>query len=194
MCYNYENAHPELFYEVVEQLGFTLSKKLDYKYASEPRPTDQIQTLLLKGKDLELIHTTWGIKFNPKSPLIFNSRIETINNKAFWKKLFKENRALLPMTGFYEWTGEKGHKVKRKIVLSDEKFFVVPALYHVENENLYTSLVTVPSNEFMTDIHYRMPAILKPKEAFKLMQASIDEAIRMCEPYKGEMKIVDVGR
>jgi len=98
------------------------------------------------------------------------------------------------MTGFYEWTGKKGKKVRHKIVLPEEEFFIVPALYHIREGDIFTFLVTVPANEFIREIHHRMPAILKPKDAIRILDSEIDEVIEMCEPYKGEMKILNTAK
>lgn len=98
------------------------------------------------------------------------------------------------MTGFYKWILQGKKKARHKISLLDEEFFIVPALYYEKDGNLFTSLVTVPSNEVMEDIHHRMPSVLKPKDALKIMEAEIDMAIKMCEPHRGKMKIVDAGK
>ena len=151
------------------------------------RPTTKIVTVLTQNGEKYLERTNWGIKFNDKSPLIFNSRKETIVDKPFWTKTFASKRAIVPMTSFYEWTGKKGSKTRYRIFLPDEKFFFVPALYHVKDDVIFTSLVTVPPNKFMEPVHNRMPVILKPENALRLLDAEINEAIDLCQSYEGEM-------
>jgi putative SOS response-associated peptidase YedK len=193
MCTNFEAAiNPDVIYEIFSTHGINIIYKPETKAIKENiRPTNQIFTILKKDSKYHLTDTNWGIKFNEKSPLIFNSRIETIIDKPFWKNSYMNKRALLPMTGFYEWMQKEKRKVRHKVFLPDEEIFFVPALYYEMEDQLFTSLVTVPPNEFMEEVHHRMPAILKPKDAVKLLDAELDNALKMCEPYKGKMKIVE---
>ena len=39
-----------------------------------------------------------------------NAKAETIAQKGMWKKAFAERRALVPVTGFYEWQKLPGGK------------------------------------------------------------------------------------
>jgi putative SOS response-associated peptidase YedK len=193
MCTNYEAAvNSDAIYEMLSTHGNNLIHKPEIWIPNKNiRPTNSILTILKKDNNIRLIETNWGIKFNEKSPLIVNSRIETIIDKPFWRHSFRDKRALLPMTGFYEWIQREKRKVRHKIFLPDEEIFFVPAIYYEMKDELFTSLVTVPPNEFMEEIHHRMPAILKPKNAMKLLDVDLETALEMCEPYKGRMKVVE---
>jgi len=193
MCTSYENAvNPDLIYEIYSYHGITVINKRKGDYAKDNiRPTNPILTLLKTDDEYQLTNTNWGILFNEKSPLIFNSRIETIKEKPFWNNSFKNKRALLPMTGFYEWITQGKKKIRHKIFLPDDEFFFVPALYHEKEDKLFTSLVTVPPNEFVGQFHHRMPAILKRKEALDMLDAELETAIKLCKPFTGKMKIVE---
>ncbi len=94
------------------------------------------------------------------------------------------------MTAFYEWVAKDKKKVRHKIFLQGEEVFFVPALYVGADGKLFSSLVTVPSNQFMENVHNRMPAILKPKDVGGFLDSSLDEALKLCTPYEGEMDIV----
>ncbi|MGE5411848.1 MAG: SOS response-associated peptidase family protein, partial [Clostridiales bacterium] len=52
-------------------------------------PTQKIMTLIFKDDSLKYLAMKWGIKFSKESPLIFNSRIETIKEKPYWLNIFK---------------------------------------------------------------------------------------------------------
>ena len=41
----------------------------------------------------------------------FNARLETVATNGLWKGAFAASRCLVPMRGYYEWTGEPGRKV-----------------------------------------------------------------------------------
>ncbi len=192
MCGRYEN---KLTFESVIQYfadqGITLEDMIsgNDKDKFDIRPTSSIVTVLKSKEKYSLRETNWGIKFSEKSPLIFNSRIETINTKPFWKSSFGKNRALIPMSAFYEWQVINNKKVQSRIYLDDEDFFFVPALYFEKDKKVFTSFVTVPPNKFMTSIHHRMPAILTKKNAVKIFKVETEDAISMCKPYEGKMSV-----
>jgi len=100
-------------------------------------PTSEILTLFKKDKDYVLETTQWGIKFSDKAPLIINSKIETIKEKDYWFNLFNHNRALVPMTGFYEWPVIKGRKVMQQVFLKKTELFFAAALWTKLKDNLH---------------------------------------------------------
>lgn len=146
-------------------------------------PTQKIMTILSQGGDLKVVPMNWGIKFSKESPLIFNSRIETIKEKPYWRNLFDRNRCIVPMTAFYEWKTEGKQKIPYRIFLKNEKFFFVPALYLKKEKELYTSLITTTPNKFIEKIHHRMPVILKMNQALDYLKADGEENLNLCIPY-----------
>ena len=134
----------------------------------------------------------WGIRFNPekKSPLIFNSRDDTIQTKPFWKRTFDKNRIRIPMFGFYEWQDKGGKKkVKTKITIPGRNVFMVPGLFwkNKEDINEFTLITTSPSS-FMKKIHSRMPVILDDKDVFNYFTDSYEENAAKLKPTEGDMK------
>ena len=73
-------------------------------------PTEKINGIRKRDEIYLLSKFNWGIKFSSDSPLIFNSRMETILEKKFWMNTFDKNRCLVPMSAFYEWTKEGSKK------------------------------------------------------------------------------------
>ena len=167
---------------------------LDFDLELEPiksvniAPTNKILSITLNNRTYKLSLSNWGIKFSPKSPLIFNSRIETITEKKFWFNLFDKNRLLVPMSAFYEWKKEGTFKIPYRIFLPDEEIFFVPALYHIDKEkNIFTSLITTTSNNFIKPIHHRMPIILKIKDGINFLTDDAITNLKKCIPYNGKM-------
>ncbi len=133
----------------------------------------------------------WGIMFDPakKTPLIFNSRDDTIGMKPFWKNLFDKNRILIPMTGFYEWKdiGQK-KKLKIKIVLKRKEIFFVPGLYRRNKKGkLEFSLVTTSPSSFLKEIHNRMPVILDDDSVLNYFTDSLEENLAKLKPSQEEI-------
>ncbi len=153
-------------------------------------PAEKIFSINYSNRNYILSRTNWGIKFSEDSPLIFNSRIETIKTKNFWGNIFDKNRALVPMTGFYEWKKEKAKKIPFRIFLPDEKIFFVPALFYTDkNKHTYTSLITTTPNDFIRQVHHRMPVILSIKQGISYLAAEKEKILNMCVPYVGEMRM-----
>ncbi len=151
-------------------------------------PTEKIFLISYSNDIYKLSLTNWGIKLNSDSPLIFNSRIETILEKRFWQNLFDKNRALVPMSAFYEWKKEGTKKIPYRIYLPDEEIFFVPALnYTDKNNNIFTSLITTTPNNFIKPIHHRMPVIFNIKEGIKYLTDDKELNLSRCKPYDGKM-------
>ena len=176
----------------LEDAGITISNKI-LKNEKLPKlnipPSVTIITII--NMDDNIIESTkWGIKFSDKSPLIFNSRIETIREKPFWLRLFNKNRALVPMDRFYEWKRvSKKEKIPHEIYLKKREIFFVPALYFKIKDQVCTSLITTEPNTFMAKIHNRMPVILNAKQAKKYFAQNVEENCELCVHNKNNMDI-----
>lgn len=132
----------------------------------------------------------WGIQFSPDSPLIYNCRLETIKSKNFWWDLLYQNRAVMPMSGFYEWNKVGKHKNLYRVYLPDKEIFYVAAIYYVMNRIKYSSLITTIPNKFIKKVHHRMLIIFDDfSEARKFLTVDAQEAATMCLPYSDDKKM-----
>ena len=100
---------------------------------------------------------------------MINARSETVSEKPSFRNAFKKRRCMILADGFYEWKGEKGRKQPMFITLPDRKPFAFAGLWEVWNkkddpDSIYRSctIVTTEASESISDIHHRMPVILKP--------------------------------
>lgn len=146
------------------------------------RPTDIISTIFPLNKNFLLSNSLWGIKFDEASkiPLIFNSRIETINSKTYWKNLFTNYRCIVPATGFFEWKTEGKKKIPQKISLSNEDIFFFAGIYYNKPDGKLVSLITTEPNDFMKNVHKRMPVIFNLSEALDFLKDGFDKAFELC--------------
>lgn len=194
MCGRFENKQvPFEIINALEEEGYEIidgTKGREYP-TEDIRPTSKIMTIVNDKNKLALTSTKWGIKFSEKSPLIFNSRIETIKAKKFWTGLLERNKAVVPMTAFYEWSKVNNKKVQHKISLKGTPLFYVAAISFEKHGEVCTSLITVPPNEFMEDVHNRMPVIFNLEKAVSFLNNSVKENFNICVPYPNskEMKI-----
>lgn len=100
---------------------------------------------------------------------MINARSETLLEKSAFKRLLSTNRCIVPLDGFYEWKSNGKSKIPYRIVTTDQDIFSVAGLYDQwinpeTKEVWYTfTIITIPANKLMQQIHDRMPVIL-PKE------------------------------
>lgn len=189
MCGRFQNKKSEKeLIELFEQnnLELLVEDEIEKRKKDDIRPTEKIAAIFSDNQKYILSKVIWGIKFKKDSPLIFNSRIETIKEKPYWKKLFNENKCVVPMTGFYEWQ----NRIRYKIFLPDKEIFFVPAIYHQDKEkNIFASLITTTPNKLVSEIHNRMPVVLDFQNAISFLLDSSDDNLNRCIPYSDENKM-----
>ncbi|MGB9696497.1 MAG: SOS response-associated peptidase [Ignavibacteria bacterium] len=145
-------------------------------------PTDTIGIVKQNNKEFSLEPAQWGFKLSEKSPLIFNSRIETVIEKTFWSNLFMQNRCLMPATAFFEWYRFKHTRIPYRIYLKDTEVFFIAGITISFNSRLYASMITTLPNGFIKNIHNRMPAIIFKGQIQEFLTADYETAMTLCSP------------
>lgn len=194
MCSRFENK--ETGYSILEKLdkdelgNYILEDDADLK-KDVFAPTNFVFSIIKSDNKFKLKNFIWGIQFDKekKSPLIFNSRIETIKEKSYWTKLFYKNRCLLPATAFFEWKEINKKKIPHRIHIPGEDFFFIPSIYLMLNDFFCASMITTQPNTFMKSIHNRMPVILSRKSGIKFLNADPKEALDMCKSLSDKVKM-----
>jgi putative SOS response-associated peptidase YedK len=98
-----------------------------------------------------------------------NARVETVDTAPSYRQAFKKRRWLIPADTFYEWKKVVGGKIPYAIGMKDGSPFVFAGLWEgwkdpATNDWLRTcTIITGEPNEFVREIHTRMPVIL-PEE------------------------------
>ncbi len=125
---------------------------------------------------------TWSKTFE-SAYSTFNARIESVADKPTFKNAWeRKQRCLIPMAGYYEWTGEKGRKQPFYITHSENEPLVVAGLF----ENWGTSgqqscvMLTKASEAELASIHSRMPIMLNEDQAITWLNGDcgVDELRR----------------
>lgn len=211
MCGRFERRidNDDLIREFEKHIG-----KLDIAYdlpdedfkVENIAPTNIVKAIVFDTKNnvFKLKAIKWGIKskvFDPsrqskgKDPFIekdiFNSKIETVSKKGSkWMKFMKDNRCIIPMTAFYEWTGEKGSKVPQRIAIQRNKVFYAGGIIaDGTDKKESTSIITCEPNKFMKSIHNRMPVLLQSDEAGVFLTSKEDTAVALCMPLDNDVKM-----
>lgn len=160
-----------------ELFGFAETPDFPLRYNIAPSQPVPIVTGPRDGEEKGARHfllVRWGLvpswaKEMPQSILI-NARAETIAGKPSFRGAFRHRRALMPVTGFYEWQA-KGARVKQPwfIRRKDRAPFAMAAIWDQwmdaqGNELDSCAIVTTEANETLKPIHHRMPVILDGKD------------------------------
>lgn len=118
---------------------------------------------------------TWGLipfwsKDDSAKYSMINARAEGIGAKPAFRRPIRNQRCLVPATGFYEWDKSVKPSVPYNIGLKDGALFAFAGLYDrwtdpTTGEERYTyTIITTEPNELVARIHNRMPVILKPED------------------------------
>jgi putative SOS response-associated peptidase YedK len=155
---------------------------------------------------LEIVPAIWGLvpvwwkkPLSEKKFSTFNAKAEEAHTKPTFRSAFKSKPCLVPMSGFYEWTGPKGRKKPFAISMQNRRWFCVAGLWdrvYVDDQPLdsFTILTTAP-NEFMSELHNRMPLIPEQSEARDWILSDLDARKDMIKPYCGcDLHAWEVGK
>ena len=148
------------------------AKNLRPRYNIAPTTTINVVRL---GE--ELVSMRWGLVpfFWKKSlndvPATFNARAETVAEKPMFRDAFKRQRCIIPATGFYEWTGEKGAKIPHLFTAGDgSPVLAFAGLWDrwtdpvSSDEVLSATIIVSGASEWMNPYHDRMPVLLAPAD------------------------------
>lgn len=100
---------------------------------------------------------------------MINARIETIREKRTYQSSIKHRRCLVPLDGFYEWKKLTNGKQPYRIQTIDQEIFCCAGMWEEWKSPDGTliqsfTIITTPPNEMMSELHNRMPAILRREE------------------------------
>ena len=139
------------------------------------KPTERIPVALTSTKDsakrLELAHwsliPSWSKELKLKYPT-FNARSEQLAEKATFKGPLKQQRCVVPVSGFYEWSGPKSARVPHAIfgpgpilpLAGLYSWWRDPAAPAGEGWVLTATILTRASAGVMQSIHDRMPVFV----------------------------------
>ena len=106
----------------------------------------------------------WEKEFKTKLTTI-NAKSETVFESRLYKGLIVRQRCIVPLSGFYEWKAEGTKKRPYEIHLRDGSIMGVAAIWDTwhagtADERRSFSILTTSANDFMREIHERMPVIL----------------------------------
>ncbi|HEY5122900.1 MAG TPA: SOS response-associated peptidase family protein, partial [Ignavibacteria bacterium] len=188
MCSRFENKETGI--SIFEKLKKDSMGNFVYEITEDTNkinisPTNSIISVIRNKKtEYSIKNIYWGIQFDKQnqSPLIFNSRIETISGKIYWKQLFAKNRCIIPATAFYEWKEIEKTKIPHRISLKNKELFFIASIFLIQEDLTFSSMITTVPNKFVRQIHNRMPVLLNQNEAIDFLDADTEDALKFCKP------------
>jgi putative SOS response-associated peptidase YedK len=141
MCGRYAlHANPEV---IALQFGLNAAPQLAPRYNIAPATA----ALIVRHGTASLAH--WGLRRK-----FANLRAETLAQK--FPGAYRNGRALVPASGFYEWQSRGGGKQPYYFFPVDGALLALAAVF----ENGTFSLITTEPNATLKNIHDRMPVIV----------------------------------
>lgn len=135
------------------------------------KPTNQV-TILAK-KPLVALEARWGLipswfegtEARDWRAATFNSRIEEAREKPTFRAVWRRGRCLIPVGGFYEWSGSKGARQPHFFYpAGNEANLYFAGLASRWRDTLTCTIMTRAATEAMVGLHDRMPVILNADE------------------------------
>lgn len=140
-------------------------------------PTDQIDTVIEREGKRELVPMRWGLvpswwnkRLKELKLSTFNARVETVATKPMFRDAFKQRRCVVPASGYYEWKDTPTGKQPYYFTAADGAPLSFAGLWDEwrdkeGGETLKSCAVIIcDANEFVGEIHDRMPVLLQPRD------------------------------
>ncbi len=167
------------FYSPAEATAalFGVSNVPELKPRFNIAPTQSIAAIRLDSKESrEVVLLRWGlVPFWAKDPSIgnrmINARAETVAEKPSFRAAYRKRRCLILADGFYEWRKEADGKTPYFISLASGEPFAFAGLWEdwrakdSDDSLQSTAIITTAANDFMNQLHHRMPVVLQQDAA-----------------------------
>ena len=194
MCGRFNVSDDPLVQGLLDQLGIPLKIKPRVNIA--PGATAQIVYETSQGRTLE--DAIWSLLIERKpdgtgyrpSPKYstFNARSGSLGTSPLWKKRFHSQRAIIPASGFHEWTGSKGNKQCYNIHPADNAiaFAGLYELWDFDNEVIPSfTIVTLPPHPRFSHIHPKSIPLMLTREDFDMW---LDHSLMNTDPFQHLLK------
>jgi putative SOS response-associated peptidase YedK len=187
MCGRFDTSHLT-WRDIHDQLagfGAVASAPLNLEPNADVRPSTAQVTARLDAEGWTVEKMRWGlvpfwrngkpIKDTVKGAgdgfklTTFNARVETCAGTSTFRDAYAKRRCIVPASAWFEWTGDKGSKVKHRFARKDGRAIWFAGMWDRcttpdEGEVRSFTILTGPSAGWLGDYHDRAPVILEADE------------------------------
>ena len=159
MCgrYSFTNPHGDSKIEAIMNMVDRLYPDTCKK--GEIFPGDTAPVILLNRGKIVAAPAVFGFPAYSGGKLILNARSETAAEKKSFAQALRETRAVIPASGFYEWSHDQ-EKTKYLFEKESSSAIYFCGLYRIMDGQCRFVILTRGANESMAGIHDRMPVII----------------------------------
>jgi putative SOS response-associated peptidase YedK len=119
------------------------------------------------------------VGFKLSDRLLFNTRSEGVESANFWKKMFAENRCIIPASSYFQWPEVSSPKPKYEVTLPGREFLGIAGVWSPwQNpktgkwERTFSAFTSEP-NVLIKTIHNRQPVILERWEVAEWLSVAL---------------------
>lgn len=136
--------------------------------------------LVMKGKN--------GQPLKPKP--VNNARTDKLDS-FFWRYSFEERRCLIPLSAWAEAQGKKGAMTRTWLSLPDAELFACAGVWRDSDEfgTCYSMVMTDSAGSAASDVHSRMPVLLRPEDYEGWISGSPEDAKALCTAWGRDLTI-----
>ena len=190
MCGRYRLSRRK---QVVEEYFGAVSEDYEWSPRYNVAPSQSILTIRQDAcQPVRTLSTLrWGlIPSWAKDPSVgyktINARAETVATTTSFREPFTSQRCLIPADGFYEWRRSGKTKQPYCFEVNDGELFAFAGLWDRWRDpqgNVIESctILTTTPNSLLSDIHDRMPVILRPDAYDLWLDPSLRDTISVSE-------------
>lgn len=152
--------------------------------AGEIFPTNTVPVLLDEGGGVVPVPARWGLPHFKGSGVIINARAETAGEKRMFRESLRERRCAVPTSGFYEWSHDREKRKYRFAVRPGEPLYLA-GLWQESQDGRRFVILTEAANASISDVHDRMPVILRGEQVDEWIADSAAAAGILAQPSPG---------
>ena len=172
------------FQVIEDRFGEATFDITKYEESYNITPSQMVLSVVNDGSKNRLGFLKWGLipPWAKESKIGFkmiNARSETVHEKPSFREAFKRKRCLVIADSFYEWKRTDERKIPMRIKMKNDELFAMAGLWESwkspEGDTIHScTILTTTPNKMMSNIHDRMPVILKPNDEQKWLNPELN--------------------
>lgn len=172
------------FQVIEDRFGEATFDITKYEESYNIAPSQMVLSVVNDGSKNRLGFLKWGLipPWAKESKIGFkmiNARSETVHEKPSFREAFKRKRCLVIADSFYEWKRTDDRKIPMRIKMKNDELFAMAGLWESwkspEGDTVHScTILTTTPNELMSNIHDRMPVILKHSDEQKWLNPELN--------------------